>query len=570
MSGLRSAPVKGRSSPPVGASAATMMATPAASEPVDADADADANDWDDSDVFSKDESSSPDPENEKPRLAERRPPSKLSSGGRRIPSGLAGVKSSKSASKAVASASKAGIRSPPPSPSPVIPRRAEDWEPWKTILHELYITQNRILRDIINIMDTNYNLRATPKMYKNQFARWNFFKYAIKRRPRIRSDRDSDEGHDEGRDEGALVVASKSSDILDGLISPLLHESNRARVMQNGLASVRDFLLGYINIDPTARADMVVVGYQDPSFRYFTAAMDLFDQKDNDQGGLILRRAFLQLENLLSANTLKSFSDLCITIPHLLIESRRPDILTAYLRYISGLAAAKFPNHPLCGVISSFAELLDEPEAMMRYLMTLSKANSDTISDISGGKDRTRKWAHNQYLACQRTNLDLGRDASSSKHPHGMLRVESQSVYWAQHLIMNDPESDKLAELWMFRNFPGDFAPRTEAFVNKVRVLGEAGLLPPEYARMMECLYIGWLNDYYETVEDWPKVFEWARKGLLISTGEQYQVWSIHLEELQRKHGSTEEADEMRKKRLNHEFLEKIRLEVERMTLSLD
>jgi hypothetical protein len=160
MSGFRSVPVKGRSSPPVGVSAATMMATPAASEPLeaDADADADADDGDDSDVFFKDESSSPDPEIEKPRLVERRPPSKLSSGGRRIPSG---VKSSKSAGKASASASKGGVRSPPPSPNPIIPRRAEDWEPWKTILHELYITQNRILRDIITIMDTNYNLRAT-------------------------------------------------------------------------------------------------------------------------------------------------------------------------------------------------------------------------------------------------------------------------------------------------------------------------------------------------------------------------------------------------------------------------
>jgi hypothetical protein len=161
MSGLRSVPVKGRSSSPGGVSAAVMMAT-AAGEPheADADADADADDGEDSDVFFKDESSSPDPENEKPRFAERRPPSKLSSGGRRIPSALAGVKSSKSASKA-ASVFKGGIRSPPPSPNPIIPRRAEDWEPWKTVLHDLYITQNRILRDIIIYMETTYNLRAT-------------------------------------------------------------------------------------------------------------------------------------------------------------------------------------------------------------------------------------------------------------------------------------------------------------------------------------------------------------------------------------------------------------------------
>jgi len=340
--------------------------------------------------------------------------------------------------------------------------------------------------------------------------------------------------------------------------------------MQTGLKSVRDFLQTYIKIDPTAREDMVMLGYQDPSFRYFTAAMDLFDHQDNAEGGLLLRRAFLQIEQLLSTMTIKAFSDLLLVIPHLLIESGRADILMAYLRYLSGLASTKFPNHPINDVIASFAELVDEPEAMIRFIMSLSKAHSDTLLEASDAKDRTRKWAHNLYVACQRTSLKLGNDSSHSKHAHNMLRVESQSVYWAQHLVMGDAESDKLAELWMFRNFPPDFAPRTEAYVAKVKALGEAGILPPPYARMMECLYIGWLNDYYETKEDWPKVFEWARKGLLLSTGEQYQVWSIHVEELMRKHGSVEEAEEMRKKRLSHEFLETVRADVEKMSLGFD
>jgi len=407
-------------------------------------------------------------------------------------------------------------------------------------------------------------------MYKNQFARWNFFKYAIKRRPRNRSDRDLDEEPEDGPGGGALVVTNRSPDQFEGLISPLLHDSRRARVMQSGMTAVRDFLQGYIDLDPTARADMVVVGYQDPSFRYLKAAMDLLDQKENDQAGLFLRRAFLQIEQLLSAMTLKSFSDLCFTIPHLLVESRRPEVLTTYIRYLSGLATARFPNHPIGDLIATFAELLDEPEAMMRYIMALSKVNSDTISRVSNGKEQTRKWAHNQFIACQHTSLDIGADKADTEHAHTMLGVESQSVYWAQHIIMGDPESDRLAELWMVRKFPPDFVPRAEAFVAKVRSFGEAGLLPPEYARMMECLYIGWLNDYYETHENWPKVFEWARRGLAISTGEQYQTWSIHLEELQRKHGSVEEAEEMRRKRLTHQFLDKIRLEVEQMTLTRD
>lgn len=76
--------------------------------------------------------------------------------------------------------------------SPMIPRKAEDWEPWKSVIHQLYIVQNHILKDIIVIMENTYNFKATPKMYKNQFARWNFFKYAIKRRSHTETDTGSD------------------------------------------------------------------------------------------------------------------------------------------------------------------------------------------------------------------------------------------------------------------------------------------------------------------------------------------------------------------------------------------
>jgi len=86
----------------------------------------------------------------------------------------------------------------------------------------------------------------------------------------------------------------------------------------------------------------------------------------------------------------------------------------------------------------------------------------------------------------------------------------------------------------------------------------------------MECLYTGWLNDYYESMEDWPKVFEYGRKGLALAGGEQYQVWSIHLEALMREHGSEEEAEELRKRRLEHEWFNEVQEAVEKLTLSLN
>ena len=108
---------------------------------------------DDFDQFIKDEDSSPSPESDKPLLFDRRPSSQFQSAVAR-----------KRAGKPTKSISGASSSTGPGSPSSskvIIPRRAEDWEPWKSVLHELYITQNFILKDVMAIMEDKYNLKAT-------------------------------------------------------------------------------------------------------------------------------------------------------------------------------------------------------------------------------------------------------------------------------------------------------------------------------------------------------------------------------------------------------------------------
>lgn len=391
-------------------------------------------------------------------------------------------------------------------------------------------------------------------MYKSQLGRWKFGKYNVKGR--------------QGDDMSLVTSRSRSSPpSTDGLPSPLLHESGQSRSVQIGLTTVRDFLNRLIRVDPTAKADMVMSGYNDPCFRFFTVSMELLDQGENKLGGLVLRRAFLQSETLMSNMTTKAFSDLCFTIPHLLIECGRVDILTHFLRYLAGLAVLT-GNQPMREVVASLTDLCKDPDALIRFVMELTRATSDTITANTDAKSlvRTRKWAHNLYAACQRTCMP-GTTAGKGRHNHSLLRVESQSVYWAQNLVMKSPESDALAERWMRRDFPDDFVPRTEALIAEVRALRADGILVPPYDRMMECLYFGWLGDYYEAVEDWPKAFEWIRRGLDVSVGEQYQIWSIHVERLMRKHGSPEEADELMKRRVRHVFLEDVTKDLEELNL---
>ncbi|KAK0716628.1 hypothetical protein B0T21DRAFT_396174 [Apiosordaria backusii] len=503
-------------------------------------------------------------------------------------------KSGRHGSKAAAAAKAAALRGPHPSPHPVVPRRIEDWDPWKGLLHELYITQNRILRDIIQLMETNYNLKATPKMYKNQFARWGFFKYAVKRRPRYHSDESpTDDSYDGNSSSPSTITLSRNNSYSTS--SPILFGNNSSRATQLGLTAIRRFLHGYIDLDISNLQLEEVAGYIDPCYRYFKASMDLFDLKENTTGGQVLRLAFLQIERKLEKPTMKSFSDLCFVVPHLLLESGRLDILKAYFRYLARLTNVKFGNHPVSEIAASFVEMFEEgsenEERLMGYIQLLSQVNADVIEDIPGVLGRTREWARNQSLACQQRE-DRGRSRSRSDSPtsigsplgnmdnmvisirdrdkkrHHMLRVEAQSVYWAQKLVMSgDPESNALAEQWLNKEFGQDFKPRVKALLARLKMMRDSGLFPEVFAKMMECLFIGWLFDYCEYVEEWEEAFEWGRKGLALSANEQYVIWSIHIEGVMREHGSVAEADALKKKRQEMDWMEQVRAQVEKLTL---
>jgi len=404
-------------------------------------------------------------------------------------------------------------------------------------------------------------------MYKNQFARWGFFKYAVKKRPRIQPD---------------SSVSDRSTDDLDGMqiVRPsngLIHAGDSARGIQSGLSAIRRFLQAYVDQDPANRNAEEVAGFVDPCYRYFKVAMDLFDLRENIEGGQVLRLAFLHIERKLAKPTMKSFSDLCLLIPHLLLESGRRDILGAYLRYLKGLAILKFgKNHPVAELASSFAALADRPEDMLRYITALAQLNADTISALPV-LDRTRQWARYQYFACERsTSSPLAityPDAQSQTQPrltsasrpdgHHMIRLEAQSVYWAQKLILHDPLADSLAHQWLDLSFAPDYATQCEALLTRLA----AAPLPSPFGRMLECLVIGWIHDYYDYIGNWEMMFEWGRRGLELSRDEQYALWSMHLEERMRVWGDVREAERLRERRRADQWLEKVRGDVERLTL---
>ncbi|KAK3496023.1 Clr5 domain-containing protein [Neurospora crassa] len=274
--------------------------------------------------------------------------------------------------------------------TPMVPRKAEDWEPWKNVIHQLYIVQNHILKDIIVIMENTYQFKATPKMYKNQFARWNFFKYAIKRRSRSGTD------------------TCSGSDASESTEQPwMIDQDHKPEEMQADTPVFSNDCDGPLDAYPSHYLDDSPSASQKPSYRFPSPQEELA---------------------------------------------------------------------PFC----------------------------------------------------------LDSDSSL-----------------AQQMIMTDLEGKDLATRWNRGDFGPDFAHRLHSLYNKVTAMSDSGQSSKKVSKAIQRIYCGWMSDYYESTQQWSEVFEWKKRGLSMTSNQQYVACSMRLEEMLRDHGSSEEAEELRRARMD-------------------
>ncbi|EDO64878.2 hypothetical protein GE21DRAFT_9708 [Neurospora crassa] len=275
--------------------------------------------------------------------------------------------------------------------TPMVPRKAEDWEPWKNVIHQLYIVQNHILKDIIVIMENTYHFKATPKMYKNQFARWNFFKYAIKRRSRSGTDTCSGSDASESTEQPWMIDQNHKPEDMQA-DTPIFHNDSDS----------------HISAYPSHYLDDGLSASQKSSYRF----------------------PFPQEELV-----------------------------------------------PFC--------------------------------------------------------------------------LDSESSSLAQQMIMTDLEGKDLATKWNRGDFGPDFAHRLHSLYNKASAMSDSSQSSKKVSKAIQRIYCGWMSDYYESTQQWSEVFEWKKRGLSMTSNQQYVACSMRLEEMMRDHGSPEEAEELRRARID-------------------
>ncbi|KAK3372697.1 hypothetical protein B0H63DRAFT_564071 [Podospora didyma] len=307
----------------------------------------------------------------------------------------------------------------------VIPTKPSDWEAVKHAIEDLYMNNNVRLKDVIEIMHTVYGFRATARMYKAQFARWNWHKYSrtYTKPPTPESTTaplpSVPASQPKGRKKGtarprfdvvgsALQLAEKQRlhHKPSNLQSNLL-EADESRRLTTTMSAYRNFILGFSESDPRWRSatSFTKMGtYNTTMISHLVASLYLFKNQQIQQGGRLLRAAFLELDDLISDGHVAAIWDCCVSVPQLTLNHGRRDILLTFLRYLAALTAAKYPSHPLARITRYTLNLvshLPRFEHIQSYTTAVWQMWSDTIIALLGHENISTLHTHRAYLLIQ-------------------------------------------------------------------------------------------------------------------------------------------------------------------------
>jgi len=243
-------------------------------------------------------------------------------------------------------------------------------------------------------------------MYKAQFAKWNWHKYITGSQVSITNRCPTRRGrkgtarlmHAQSMNREQNAAAQVQSQLL---------EPDESRYLGTAMLAIRSFILGWSEKDSRWReaTPFTRMGQYNPAMisQFVTALLQL-QQRDFQQGGRLLRTAFLELEELVADGHIAAVWDCCIAVPLLTMNHHRPDILRTFLRYLTQLCASRAPTHPLrhiCPALLAFASP-PTPRCIAAYTTAAWRLWSDTMASRLG-RSSNINLLHNQrsYLVIQ-------------------------------------------------------------------------------------------------------------------------------------------------------------------------
>ncbi|KAK4186340.1 hypothetical protein QBC35DRAFT_387434 [Podospora australis] len=292
---------------------------------------------------------------------------------------------------------------------PLVPSSSADWEAKKSVIKELYMDQNQILNDVMKTMLETHKFRATARMYKGQFQKWNWMKYnksgAASGTTKTAKSRVGKKRINKcpSRHIQAITSSTSSSTASSHNNKPLiqfhilLHPSEESARLETILLAYEALITHWSSLGgsapwkiPSPPSPFTPISWsrpqnQEPSIlQQIRQALDLFDEGLMDRGGIVLRNAFLRIERALCTASYSGTSpspspitpgeavqqaplmtieveviwDCLLAVPQLILAKNRPEILVQFTRFVAQFTSFKFSQtHPLAKIARNLLRL---------------------------------------------------------------------------------------------------------------------------------------------------------------------------------------------------------------------
>lgn len=193
----------------------------------------------------------------------------------------------------------------------------------------------------------------------------------------------------------------------------ILHANDTTRYIQSILTDIKSHVCEIFSRKPDwhqSRASKIglISAYEYSSYDHFVIAMDAFVKNEHTNGGEMLRRAFLEVEEAIQTDYASTFYFFFIDLPDLFLHYGRHDILTILLGHIKRLTRAVTLRERISGTgFASLHALAETDPAYLRhYIATASALWCDLLADLRGPMDRSTLLARRNHLRHDRSSPD--------------------------------------------------------------------------------------------------------------------------------------------------------------------
>ncbi|KAK0725986.1 Clr5 domain-containing protein, partial [Lasiosphaeris hirsuta] len=312
---------------------------------------------------------------------------------------------------------------------PLVPTSAADWEAKKDVINELYMARNLILNDVMAIMLSKHNFKATARMYKGQFAKWGWSKYnksgnaatatrTTKSRTAVGRRRASNPPSPE-HDRVSKPVASshRPRPSFTPNLLQLLFVKDETYEIEAVLSTYGDYISSWATLETPWKAESSVPGImarqeQFSILQNMRTALDHFDRQQPQQGGRMLRLAFLQVEEaLVTGGGFEAIWDCCLAIPQLVLAQGWLDILLIFTRYLYHLTTLKLTSgHPVARIAQAIFRLARrDPAQLQMYIAGGWRLWIDLVRRHRGAEDMVAIHLKRGYVILQRPEPNVVR-----------------------------------------------------------------------------------------------------------------------------------------------------------------